>query len=197
MILVSTLAVVSTVNSAMSSFSFMCAGMAKINLLPEIFLKKNKKGAYYVGILVIGFIEIIVNATGMSTSNSLIFMINVAIVFWMVSYIVSNINVVIFRIKLPKAPRTFKVPFGPVLPVISAVGTLFMIWNIDPDPSTRNLIFLIDLIIFAILGVYSVVWCKLKVKRPLFQAIPMHEVMAMENEMYLAVHKDREKEKEM
>ncbi len=197
MILVSTLAVVSTVNSAMSSFSFMCAGMAKINLLPEIFLKKNKKGAYYVGILVIGFIEIIVNATGMSTSNSLIFMINVAIVFWMVSYIVSNINVVIFRIKLPKAPRTFKVPFGPVLPVISAVGTLFMIWNIDPDPSTRNLIFVIDLIIFAILGVYSVVWCKLKVKRPLFQAIPMHEVMAMENEMYLAVHKDREKEKEM
>ena len=194
MILVSALAVISTVNSAMSSFSFMCAGMAKINLLPEIFLKKNKKGAYYVGILVIGLIEILVNATGMSTSDSLIFMINVAIVFWMVSYIVSNINVVIFRVKLPKAPRTFKVPLGPVFPIIAAVGTLFMIWNIDPDPSSRNLIFLIDLIIFAVLGVYSVVWCKLKVKKPLFKAIPMHEVMAMENEMYLEAHKNRKEE---
>lgn len=194
MILVSALAVISTVNSAMSSFSFMCAGMAKINLLPEIFLKKNKKGAYYVGILVIGLIEILVNATGMSTSDSLIFMINVAIVFWMVSYIVSNINVVIFRVKLPKTPRTFKVPLGPVFPIIAAVGTLFMIWNIAPDPSSRNLIFLIDLIIFAILGVYSVVWCKLKVKKPLFKAIPMHEVMAMENEMYLEAHKNRKEE---
>lgn len=194
MILVSALAVVSTVNSAMSSFSFMCAGMAKINLLPSFFLKKNKKGAYYIGILSIGLIEILVNATGMSTSNSLIFMINVAIVFWMVSYVISNLNVVIFRIKMPKTPRTFKVPLGPVLPIIAAVGTLFMIWNIDPNPATRNLIFMIDGIIFVVLAVYAVIWCKVRVKRPLFHAIPMHEVMAMENEMYLVAHKSKKGE---
>ncbi|MBQ2115486.1 MAG: APC family permease, partial [Lachnospiraceae bacterium] len=178
MILVSALAVVSTVNSAMSSFSFMCAGMAKINLLPTFFLKKNKNGAFYIGIYVIGLIEIIVNAIGLSTSDSLIFMINVAIVFWMISYIISNINVVIFRIKLPKAPRTFKVPFGPVLPIIAAIGTAFMIWNISNDPEARKLIFLIDGVIFIILGIYSVLWCKIRVKRPLFKPIPMHEVMA-------------------
>ena len=189
MILVSALAVISTVNSAMSSFSFMCAGMAKINLLPSVFLKKNKRGAYYIGVLLIGAIEIVVNATGMSTSDSLIFMINVAIVFWMVSYVVSNINVIIFRIKLPKAPRTFKVPFGPVLPAIAAIGTIFMIWNIDSDPLNRIRIFIIDGIIFACLAIYSVIWCKVRVKRPLFRAIPMHEVMAMENDMYLTAHK--------
>jgi len=189
MILVSALAVISTVNSAMSSFSFMCAGMAKINLLPSVFLKKNKRGAYYIGVLLIGVLEIVVNATGLSTSNSLIFMINVAIVFWMVSYVVSNINVIIFRVKLPKAPRTFKVPLGPVLPAIAAIGTIFMIWNIDSDPVNRIRIFIIDGIIFACLAVYSVIWCKIRVKRPLFKAIPMHEVMAMENDMYLTAHK--------
>lgn len=193
MILVSALAVVSTVNSAMSSFSFMCAGMAKINLLPSFFLKKNKRGAYYIGILIIGGIEIIVNATGLSTSDSLIFMINVAIVFWMVSYIVSNINVIIFRVKLPKAPRTFKVPLGPVIPFIAAVGTLFMIWNIDSDPANRLKIFIIDGIIFACLAIYSVIWGKVRVKRPLFKAIPMHEVMAMENDMYLSAHRNYDK----
>lgn len=191
MILVSALAVISTVNSAMSSFSFMCAGMAKINLLPPVFLKKNKRGAYYVGILVIGLVEVIVNAIGLSTSDSLIFMINVAIVFWMVSYVISNINVVIFRIKLPKAPRTFKVPFGPVLPILAAIGTAFMIWNISDDPATRLLIFEIDGIIFVLLGIYSVIWCKLKVKRPLFKPYEIHEVMAMENEAYLAAHKKK------
>ena len=191
MILVSALAVVSTVNSAMSSFSFMCAGMAKINLLPEFFLKRNKNGAFYIGILVIGILEIVVNAIGLSTSDSLIFMINVAIVFWMVSYIISNINVIIFRIRLPKAPRTFKVPFGPVLPVIAAVGTAFMIWNISDDPATRNLIFMIDGLIFVLLGIYSVIWCRVRVKRPLFKPLEIYEVMAMENEAYLAAHKNK------
>lgn len=191
MILVSALAVVSTVNSAMSSFSFMCAGMAKINLLPEFFLKRNKNGAFYIGILVIGILEIVVNAIGLSTSDSLIFMINVAIVFWMVSYIISNINVIIFRIRLPKAPRTFKVPFGSVLPVIAAVGTAFMIWNISDDPATRNLIFMIDGLIFVLLGIYSVIWCRVRVKRPLFKPLEIYEVMAMENEAYLAAHRNK------
>ena len=189
MILVSALAVVSTVNSAMSSFSFMCAGMAKINLLPTFFLKKNKRGAYYIGILGIGLVEIIANAVGLSTSDSLIFMINVAIVFWMISYVISNINVVIFRFKLPKAPRTFKVPFGIVLPIIAAIGTAFMIWNISDDPAQRLLIFEIDGVIFVLLGIYSVLWCKFRVKRPLFTPIPMHEVMAMENDLYLAARR--------
>lgn len=116
MILVSVFAVISTVNSAISFLSYMCAGMAKINLLPEFFLKKNKRGAYYVGILGIGAIMILVNATGLSTSDSLSFMILVAIVFWMVSYVISNINVILFRKKLPKAPRTFKVPGGITIP---------------------------------------------------------------------------------
>jgi len=194
MIVVSALAVVSTVNSAMSSFSFMCAGMAKINLLPSVFLKKNKSGAYYIGILAIGFIEIVVNAIGLSTSDSLIFMINVAIVFWMVSYVISNINVVIFRKKLPKAPRTFKVPLGPVLPIIAAIGTAFMIWNISDDPATRMLIFEIDGVIFVVLGIYSVLWCKLRVKRPLFKPYPIHEVMAMENDAYLAARRIKPEE---
>ena len=107
MILVSVFAVISTVNSAISFLSYMCAGMAKISLMPSIFLKKNKRGAYYVGILMIGTIMILVNATGLSTSDSLSFMILVAIVFWMVSYVIADINVLIFRRRLPKAPRTF------------------------------------------------------------------------------------------
>ncbi len=190
MILVSVFAVVSTVNSAISFMSYMCAGMAKINLLPEIFLKQNKRGSYYVGILMIGIIMIVINATGLSSSDKLAFMILVAIVFWMVSYVIANINVLIFRKKFPKLPRTFKVPFGFVIPVIGMLGSIFMIWNIDGDPATRNLIFMIDGIIFVLLAVYSFIWCKLKWKGiPMFKAVPIKDVMAMENSLYLVAHK--------
>lgn len=194
MIIVSIFAVVSTVNSAINFLSYMCAGMAKIGLMPEIFLKSNKRGAYYIGILMIGAIMIVVNATGLSTSDSLSFMILVAIVFWMVSYVISDINVLIFRKKLPKAPRTFKVPFGPVIPVIGLIGNLFMIWNIDGNPAVRNKIFMIDGIIFILLAIYAALWCKFKLKRKMFEPIPIHEVMAMENPMYLFAHKRYNKE---
>ncbi len=194
MIFVSIFAVISTVNSAISFLSYMCAGMAKIGLLPEFFLKKNKRGAYYIGVLMIGTIMILVNATGLSTSDSLSFMILVAIVFWMISYVIADVNVLIFRYRLPKTPRTFKVPFGPIIPLLAIVGNLFMIWNIDGDPATRNLIYQIDLIIFALLTVYAVVWCKFKLKRPLFKPIPNHEVMAMEHDLYIQGHRKNKKQ---
>lgn len=190
MILVSVFAVVSTVNSSISFLSFMCAGMAKIGLIPDIFMRKNKRGAYYVGILMIGSIMIIVNATGLSTSDALSFMILVAIVFWMVSYVMADINVLIFRKRLPKAPRTFKVPFGPVIPVLAIIGNVFMIWHIDGDPAVRAQIYKIDGIIFIILAIYAVLWCRFKLKRPLFKPIPNEEVMAMENSLYKVGHKD-------
>ncbi|MCD8239263.1 MAG: APC family permease [Clostridiales bacterium] len=193
MILVSIFAVISTVNSCISFLSYMCAGMAKINLMPEFFLKKNKHGAYYVGVLLIGLIMIAVNATGLSTSDSLSFMILVAIVFWMVSYVVSNINVLIFRKRMPKAPRTFKVPLGPVIPIIGIIGNIFMIWNIDGDPAVRNLIFTIDGIIFVLLAIYAALWCKFKIKKPMFKPVEIHEVMAMENSLYLEAHRKTKK----
>ena len=189
MIFVSIFAVISTVNSAISFLSYMCAGMAKIQLMPEFFLKRNKSGAYYIGVLMIGVIMVIVNATGLSTSDSLSFMITIAIVFWMVSYVIANFNVLIFRGKFPKAPRTFKVPFGPIIPIIGIIGNIFMIWHIDGDPAVRNKIFMIDGVIFLILAIYAVIWCKYKLKKPMFQPIKMHEIMAMENSLYLAAHK--------
>ena len=190
MILISVFAVISTVNSAISFFSYMCAGMAKIGLMPEFFLKKNKRDAYYVGVLMIGCIMIFVNATGLSTSDSLSFMITLALVFWMISYVIENINVLIFRKRLPKAPRRFKVPFGVVLPIVGVLGNLFMIWNIDGNPAVRAKIFTIDGVIFIFLAFYAFFWCKYKLKKPMFKPIPMQEVMAMENDLYLMKHKE-------
>ena len=79
MILVSILAVVSTTNSVISSLSYLCAGMAKIRLLPLIFLKKNKHGAPYVGILGISGIMMVINILGLSTTKQISFVILVGL----------------------------------------------------------------------------------------------------------------------
>ena len=191
MIVVSVFAVISTVNSAISFLSYMCAGMAKLSLMPEIFMKRNRHGAYYVGVLMIGCIMILVNATGLSTSNLLSFMITLAIVFWMVSYVIANMNVLIFRRKWPKAPRTFRVPLGAMIPLLGIVGNIFMIWHIDGDPAVRAQIFTIDGVIFLVLAIYAALWCKYKLEKPMFQPVPIQKVMAMENELYFEAHRKK------
>ncbi len=191
MIVVSVFAVISTVNSAISFLSYMCAGMAKLSLMPEIFMKRNRHGAYYVGVLMIGSIMILVNATGLSTSNLLSFMITLAIVFWMVSYVIANINVLIFRRKWPKAPRTFRVPLGPVIPLLGIVGNIFMIGHIDGDPAVRARIFMIDGGIFLVLAIYAALWCRYKLKQPMFRPVPIQKVMAMEHELYFEAHRKK------
>lgn len=68
-----------------------------------------------------------------------------------------------------------------------------MIWNIDGNPSVRTKIFMIDGVIFIVLAVYAVLWCKYKLKKPMFRLIELHEVMAMENALYLTAHKKSNK----
>ena len=196
MAIVSILAVTSSVNTLMSSLSYICIGMAKINLLPSIFLKTNKKGAPYVGILMIGGIMIIINITGLSTTSQLSFLILTGCVFWMTAYIVSHINVLVLRKRLPKAPRTFKVPFSPVVPILGIIGTIWMIYNIDSNPDVRIRIYEVCLVIFVLLAAYSAIWIKKVVKKPLFKAYPVKDVMAMEHELYRKYHTNAGNEKE-
>jgi len=184
MALVSICAVTGVINTIISSLAYISAGMAKINLLPKVFMKTNKKGAPYVGILIIGGIMALINATGLSTTSQLSFLILTGVIFWMVAYIVTHLNVLVLRKRLPKAPRTFKVPFGPVIPIIGSLGIVWMIYNISSDPATRSTIYTICGIIFAALTVYATIWVKKVMKLKLFKPIPLEKVMAMENDLY-------------
>ena len=109
MSIVAILAVISTVNSNIAGLSHIAAGMAKIGLLPEFFMKRNKKDVPYISVLIIGGAMLVINATGLSTTGKLSFMILSASVILMIAYILVQIDVLILRKRLPKAPRNFKV----------------------------------------------------------------------------------------
>ncbi|MDD3413515.1 MAG: APC family permease [Lachnospiraceae bacterium] len=194
MVIASLLAVISSVNTIMASLSYILMGMSKIELLPDFFQKKNKKGAPYVGIIIQSLAFCIINITGLSTTDSLSFLISVLALLWMLSYIVSNLNVLLLRKRLPNAPRTFKVPFGPVIPIIGIVGTAWMIYNIDPNWAIKLELYKVCGIMILLLTIYAFFWVKFKVKRPLFKPYPVKEVMAMENERYQKFHKSINKD---
>lgn len=188
MTVISLLAVISTINTALFANSQICQGMAKINLLPSVFMKTNKRGTPYVGLLMISALMCIINATGLSTSEQLTFLILTGCTFWICSYIILHFDVLILRKRLPKAPRTFKIPFGPVIPVIGILGNAFMIYNIDPSWEVKKKIYTIFIIVVAVLSLYAVIWIKKAMHRPLFKSYQIKEVMAMENEQYHVYH---------
>ena len=193
MAIVAILAVVSSVNSNIAGLAHIAAGMAKIGLLPEFFIKRNKKGVPYISNLIIGGVMLIINATGLSTTDELSFMILSASVILMIAYILVQIDVLILRKRLPKAPRNFKVPLEPVISVIGMAGTAWMIWNIASDNATRFRVYELCLIMFAVLIVYAVPWLKMR-KQAFFKPVPVEKVMAMENGKYQEYHRQKKLE---
>lgn len=189
MTLVAALAVISTQNSTANGLASICQGMAKMNMMPRIFAKTNKHGVPYFGVIFVSVFIFVFAALSNNSSDAISFLILAGSVFWMISYILAHIDVLILRKRLPKAPRAFKVPCGPLFPLIGIAGTVYMILNISTDPAERNAIWLLTGGTFLVLAIYSFFWIKFKMKMPVFKSVPIEKVMAMENSMYYEIRK--------
>lgn len=191
MTFVAALAVISTQNSGVNGLAYIGQGMAKMNMLPQIFAKTNKRGVPYIGVILISVSMFIFAYISDGSSDMIEFLILVGSVFWMITYIFAHVDVLILRKKLPRAPRSFKVPCGPLFPLIGIIGTSYMIFYISTDPHERLMIWLITGVTLIVLGIYAFFWTKYKMKMPVFKAVPIEKVMAMDNEMYYKLRKKR------
>lgn len=191
MTMVAALAVISTQNSTVSGLSNICQGMAKMNMMPQFFAKTNKRKVPFFGVIFVSLTILIFAFISDSSSSAISFLILVGSVFWMISYILAHIDVLILRKRVPNAPRSFKVPLGKILPLIGILGTTYMILNISTDPAERLAIWGVTGIAFLILGIYSFFWIKYKMRMPVFKSVPMEEVMAMENDLYYVIRKEK------
>lgn len=189
MMAVAIFATISSINTLMSSLAYIIAGMSKIGLLPSFLQKTNKKGVPVFGLLFEALFFIIINITGLSNSSQVTFFISVLAILWLISYIVSNIDVLVLRKKMPNAPRNFKLPLGSTIPILGVIGSVYMIYNMDPSWDVKKQLYMVVGITVAILALYSFFWVKFKMKRPMFKAYPIKEVMAMENELYQEHHR--------
>ena len=191
MAFVAALAVISSQNSGIQGLSSICQGMAKMNMMPQCFGKTNKNGVPYIGVWFISIAIMAFAVISNGSTDAISFMILVGSVFWMISYILAHVDVLILRRRLPKAPRSFKSPGGGLLQIIGILGTVYMVLNISTDPAERNAIWLITIVVFAILAVYAFFWIRYKMKMPVFKSVPLEKVMAMENSMYYVVRRRR------
>ena len=191
MTVVSVIAVIGSQNSNVNGISHTCEGMAKMNMMPRVFARENRHGSPWVAVMFVSGLIALFAFLSDGSSEAISFLILVGSVFWMTSYIFAHIDLLVLRRRLPRAPRAFKVPGGPVLPIVGIAGTVFMILNISSDPVERNLIWLIAALAFAGLSLYAVAWIRYKMRMPVLKPVPIPKVLAMENDLYYAIRRRR------
>ena len=194
MIIVAIFAAVSTQNSIICSVSEICCGMAKMNLLPAFFQKKNKNGAPYWVIIILGVLTCIIEASGISTGEQVAFLTLTCSLFWMLSYITSHVNVIMLRRKMKNVPRNFKTPLFPLLQIVGIALQVYMMFNISTDPVQRRNIYILCFVLFVALFIYAFIWVKYRLKLPLLKGIGVHQVMMMESPECHRIHSDLKNE---
>lgn len=185
--IISIIATGSTLNTFIAALPRMLYGMAKEGQFPAAFAKTNKNGAPYVGILLVFVITVVLLVFFQSeeaTTMISTFVLS-GCIGWMICYMIAHADVLILRKKYPNIARPFKVPFGPVLPVLSFIGLAYALIFIWPDPDTGAILWSESYPIFGMAGValvlsaaFSYYWVKVKMQVPLFKPVPLEQLQA-------------------
>ena len=123
--------------------SRMFSNISKDRLIPKIFAKENKQGIPTISLWFIGIIGALLG--GFVNLNSLANASSIALLF---VYLMVALSVLVFRKTNPEFKREFKVPFGPIIPIIAIICCLFLMINFSLITWIYFGIFLLIVIIF-------------------------------------------------
>ena len=130
--------------------------MAKDGLLPEWAAKIHPRyRTPYITTIITGAIVAVMGALVPITMLGQL--VSIGTLF---AFVIVSIGVVVLRRTRPDLPRPFKVPFSPVLPVLSALASLYLMYGLPFDTWMRLIVWM--LIGLGIYFAYSVKHSKLR-----------------------------------
>lgn len=174
--IVTLLAGISTANTVLGSVSKILCGMAQNEMLPSFFAKKNKRDVPYVGLLILSAGIGIIVVSGLAETAGLSNMVLAASCFWLLSYILTNVTVLVLRHRYPNHPgRNKKLTLLGIPQIVCIFMDVFMIWNIA-EGDERILIYKICVVFLVALVAYALIWVKVVKKQKLFQHMDLETV---------------------
>ena len=103
------------------------AAIADEGLLPKQIAETNSKNAPVLAIIISGVIAILLLLSGSFETLA-----TFSVVFRFFQYIPTALAVIFLRKKYPDKKVVFRVPFGPVIPILAILVSLVMIWLENP-----------------------------------------------------------------
>lgn len=173
--IITILAAASTINTVYASISKIMQGMGEEGMMPRIFAKTNKRGAAWVGLVVLFVFVSTIIISNLGATEGVSFLLLSGSCFWLLTYCLVHATVLILRRRNPEYPRKKWLTLAGIPQIIGILGNLYMIWNIDSGDA-RIKIFKLCGTVFVILVVYSVIWvCGVMKARP-FQPVPVEVI---------------------
>lgn len=173
--IITILAAASTINTVYASISKIMQGMGEEGMMPGIFAKTNKRGAAWVGLVVLFVFVSTIIISNLGATEGVSFLLLSGSCFWLLTYCLVHATVLILRKRNPEYPRKKWLTLAGIPQIIGILGNLYMIWNIDSGDA-RIKIFKLCGTVFVILVVYSVIWvCGVMKARP-FQPVPVEVI---------------------
>lgn len=102
--------------------------LAEQHMLPAFMAKRNRFGAPYWCIIVSTIVAMLIGYTG-----GFAFLASISVVSRFSQYIPTCLSIMVFRKKMPDASRVFKIPFGPVIPVIALLVSFWLLAQAKPQ----------------------------------------------------------------
>lgn len=99
-----------------------CLALAEQKMLPQFIAARNRYGAPYWAIIISTVIAALIAYTGSFT-----YLASISVVSRFSQYIPTCLSIPVFRKKMPNAPRAFKIPGGPVIPVVAVLVSVWLL----------------------------------------------------------------------
>jgi amino acid transporter len=159
----------SSINTVLPATGRVLQGMADEGLVPGFFRRTNGRGAPWPGMLLLFLAICAMLVTGYVNSAGLINILLAGCCFWLTSYILIHLTVLVLRRRYPNVRRNGFLTLGGIPQILGIVGCAYMVSNISGDPDDRAIIFKTFFVLFGLLALYAGLWLGVFKKNSLFK----------------------------
>ena len=106
------------------------SALADDGLIPRVIAKKNSKDVPYIAIIITGVLTLALGLYG-SLIGSFAILAAISVVSRFVQYVPTCLSVIVLRKKRPDLKPSFRVPFGPVIPILAGVVSFWLLYSSD------------------------------------------------------------------
>lgn len=185
------LATASTLNTLITAISRMLAAQAEEGEMPRFLARRNRFGAPWGAVALLGVMFVLFLVTGFTDGESIITFILASVFCWVLAYAIAHLDVIILRIRRPRAHRSFRSPLGMTFQIGGLIGLIYVMANISSDPEQAAEIYMTVLTLLALTTIYSVIWVKGVMKKGLFETTPLEEILSEGSDPSAAAPTDR------
>ncbi|GEN26556.1 amino acid APC family transporter [Halovibrio variabilis] len=157
----------STVNTILAALPRMLHGMAKEKQAFPQLKALNRFNTPWVGIVMMAVFTLV--PFFLLGIESLIILVIAATTSYLLAYIISHIDVIVLRRRLPNHKRPYRTPFYPLPQIVGIVAMVYVIINNSPAPEMTPMIFTIAGGMLGVVSIIAALWVKFYMKRGLFE----------------------------